>query len=171
MKLDNRKLAEVWRAEYEATRNEEAAVGAVATAVMAQLELPGVAPPRAPVEVRVVVVHEHRAPKPHHAADLVGRVLSAVAAEFDLHQGAPGRRRRLPTHVDARSVAAAVLRDSVMSLPAIARAVGYRDHTSVLYVLRRVEERLDLQAAVARVHAALQMPAAVRAASAHVEAA
>jgi hypothetical protein len=148
-------LTDVFRREYEATRSIDAAVAAVATTVAAQLNLPFSAPqPAAPVELRVTVVHEYPAP----VKNVATRVLILAAQEFNIDvRSMLGRwAPRTRPHVDARWTAAAVLREAGMSLPACGRAVGLRDHTSVMYGLKQVEARPDLQAAVARVRAALE---------------
>jgi hypothetical protein len=148
-------LVDVFKTEYEATRSLEAAVGAVRTAVLAQLETP---PQRVEVQPLPVSGHLRAVPPPvppqHHppmgdrvAAEIIKAVLTAVARS---HGDTPTRLfdRRWTTRrqAAARWVAAAVLRRMGMSMPEIAREVGFADHTTVLYGLRQVDARAELAA-------------------------
>lgn len=158
--IATRPLTEVFRREYEATHGDlDAAVAAVATTVKAQLELPLAPLPTQPVELRVIVVHKYPALVDHTtpAERSTQRVLAAVADEFEVEvRSLVGRWAcRKKHHAEARWVAAAMLRGRGMSLSECGRAVGLRDHSTVIYGLRQIETRADLQAALARVREAL----------------
>jgi chromosomal replication initiation ATPase DnaA len=156
MTTDNRKLAEVFRLEFEATRNVEQAVAAVATAVKAQLELP--LPPTGPVELRVVVVHQYSR-QSKGPENRLAKVRRLAAAEFGVEVRRMSVRSRgdrgSQWHTAARWTAIGVYREMGLSLPCCARAAGMRDHTSVIHALKCIEARPDLQAAIARVRAAM----------------
>jgi len=141
-------LVDVFKRELEATRSLDAAVAAVATAVLARQEEAAATPPpppSPPVQLRALPP----AHRPPCRAKVQGERVVAVRAVvarlygetpqllFDRHWT---RRPQAP----ARWVAATVLRRLKMSLPDIARAVGFADHTTVLYGLRQVEARPDL---------------------------
>lgn len=143
-------LGEVFIREYEATRDFDAAIAAVETTVKARFNVP---------EVRVIVVHKYPALADHTtpAERSTQRVLAVVAEEFEVEvRSLIGRWAcRKKRHAEARWVAAAVLRGRRMSLAECGRAVGLRDHSTVIYGIRQIETRADLQAALARVREAL----------------
>lgn len=153
---DTRKLCAVFRSEYEATGgNLEAAVAAVATTVKAQLDLPFAQPT---INLTVTVVQRQvRARLPKAPPTTIERVVALAATAFGLEprrmRSAVGGRTR--TRSEARWVAAAVLRGQGLALTACGRAVGL-DHSTVLYGLRQIAARPELEAAVARVSAQVQ---------------
>lgn len=159
---DTSKLREAFLHEYVATGNNlDAALAAVQTAMLAQLELPLGGPKE--VEVRVVVEHRRARAKTERCESVLAKVKRLAAAEFGvdvrrLSVGSPGYSRER-SHSYARWTALGVYRGMGLSLPACARAAGMSDHTSVIYALKRIAERPYLQAAVARVQRAIDAEA------------
>jgi hypothetical protein len=148
---DTRKLREVFLQEYQATRGDiDAAVAAVATAVTAQLRLPFDRPPSVTLNVTVV---QYQPPRPKAPPTLIDQVVAMAAAEVGCEPRHVRGSSRADLHVAGRRVALAVLREMGLSLPACGRAVGLRNHTSVLHALRAIQHRPDLLAAAARVSA------------------
>jgi chromosomal replication initiation ATPase DnaA len=140
----DRQLVDVFRREYRVNRNLDAAVAAVAAAVLArvQAERPT---PSAPVQLHALATGKEPARRVELEEETIDAVLTAVAA---LH-GEPAKRlfsRRWKTRVQAtaRWVASSVLCRMGMSETDVAVAVGYADHTTVLYGLRQVEARAEL---------------------------
>ncbi len=84
------------------------------------------------------------------AGEVVGRVLATTAAAFGLetHELCDLGRSRHTVH--ARQVAAYLLRQAGLSLPAIGRALGGRDHTTVVRALARVRLRMEQSPALRR---------------------
>lgn len=172
MTTDTRKLTAVFRAEYEATRDIDRAVAAVATAVKAQLELPLEAPP--PVVHLHVTVEQRQPPAsaPRRPSCGVEHVVTAAAAYYSLRRrdiiggaGGGGRRGRHDARSMARWVAAEILRDDLgLSYPACGRALGV-DHSTVINGHRQFATRPDLLAAVASIRRALAEEAAPTATS------
>ena len=149
MTPDTRKLREAFLSEYEATgRNLDAALAAVALVVEA----------RRPTITRVAFIRSplQKPPPPAPAkrvvpAERIARLLDAVAAHFDLTRASAFDRRffrRSSAH--PRWVAAACLREADMAQVKIAEAVGLRDHTAIVYALRKVRASAELSALVAR---------------------
>jgi chromosomal replication initiation ATPase DnaA len=142
----DRQLVEVFRREYRVNRNLDAAVAAVAAAVLARVQADRPRP-TAPVQLHALATGNEPPKRAKVEEETVDAVLTAVAA---LH-GEPPKRlfsRRWKTRVQAtaRWVASSVLCRMGMSETDIAVAVGYADHTTVLYGLRQVEARAELAA-------------------------
>lgn len=130
-------LVDVFRRELEASRSLEAAVSAVATAVLARAE-----------DLYALRVAEEEKRPPLHAQPSQARLAAVQKAVAAIYRKSPHRlferRGTGRSHSTARWVAAAVLRRMDMSLQGIADVVGFRDHTAVLYGLRQVESRPEL---------------------------
>jgi len=76
-------------------------------------------------------------------------VLDAVAAELGVSRAELVARDRRPAVASARQLAMYLGRElTEASLPQIGRALGGRNHTTVLHALRRVERQLDRDEAV-----------------------
>ena len=166
------RMVEVFRTELEATRSMEAAVGALATAVLAEHEHepppptplhppvkppPAPPPPPPPKKLRgLSAATQRRPPKRTPGCSMCrnNALLEAVAALYGtvpelLFDGQLRRRRRhWRATAPARWVASSVLRRTGMSMPEIAVAVGLADHSTVIYGLRHVEADGELAAQV-----------------------
>jgi hypothetical protein len=151
-----RDLVDVFRRELETTRSLDAAVAAVATAVLARVDAPTrrtpppplpAPPPPPPVQLRGLP----SAPEPRPAARLQvsrERVAAVKQAVAEYYQMKPhlifDRRWSTRCASGARWVTAAILRRMGMCKREIAEHVGLADHSTVVYGLRQVESRPDL---------------------------
>ena len=70
-------------------------------------------------------------------------LIATVAAHFDLTPADLTGRSRMRHITEARQVAAWVLRRaSPLSLEAIGRLLGHRDHTTIIYAIEQIEQRM-----------------------------
>ena len=88
-----------------------------------------------------------------HAA--VRRVLALVCRVRGITLGELRSDTRGTWVVQSRWLAATLLRDLPMSLPDIARELGLRDHTTVIYGLRELQRHRGLAALAAEIGAAV----------------
>ena len=80
------------------------------------------------------------------ARNLTGRILDACADHYEVPRRRMRARRRYPADVEARSVAAYLIRRRYapgMSFPEIARLLGGVHHTTVMAAVERVERMLE----------------------------
>ncbi len=135
--IDEKRLVEVFRLEYEATRDLPAAVRAVATAALSSTTED--APPLDEADCDAWKCKSRgvcQDPEESQVAD----VMRAVGQRFGIGKKRlliDGRRRSRDGS-QIRRIAMALLRRLGLSLPKIAAAMGLANHTSVLDALRRL---------------------------------
>jgi chromosomal replication initiation ATPase DnaA len=144
--LDDHRLVDIFRREFEATRQLEAAVRAVATEVLASV------PEQLPLPLPPVLVSSTPADEVEQRA-LVRAALELVASGAGITVGELTERSKRPHQVRARWVAMAVLRRYLdLPLDRVAEALGLSDHTTVMHGLRCYDAAPEL---VERGHAVM----------------
>lgn len=155
--ISDPRLLEVFRIEYEATRNVDQAVMAVVTAVKAhapddEISVAAAALPTA-MNVTLTVVHRYiQRDAWEMTTARVRQVIALSAQEVGVDPARLFGRRlrtRMPLHARGRWIAAALLRRMHMGYIAIGKKLGI-DHSTVMYGLRHVAEDPALAAVVDR---------------------
>ena len=89
-------------------------------------------------------------------------ILEALAHEFRVPTWAITGRGKCPATIAARLAGYAIARALEWSYPAIGRAFGMRDHTTIIHGVKRAAERVttdaNFAASMRRLHAALVSP-------------
>ena len=89
-------------------------------------------------------------------------ILEALAHEFRVPTWAITGQRRHEPIISARLAGYAIARALEWSYPAIGRAFGMRDHTTIIHGVKRAAERVttdaNFAASMRRLHAALVSP-------------
>lgn len=155
--ISDPRLLEVFRIEYEATRNVDQAVMAVVTAVKAHApdDEISVAAAALPTAMNVTLTVVHRYVKRDAWEMTSARVRQAIALASEEVGVTPDRlfgrrlRTRMPLHARGRWLASALLRRMDMSYPAIGKKLGI-DHSTVINGLGKVAEDPALAATVDR---------------------
>lgn len=153
-------LVDVFKREFEVTRDLEAALLAVETAVLARVPVrrrpvaraaPSLSMPVAVQEAAAMPVPATTGPctprRPKFDAASVQAVLAAAATlTGESVERLFDRRWSTRRRCSARYVAAVVLRRMGMSMTEIARVVGLADHSTVHHGLRTVDASAELRA-------------------------